>query len=76
MGFNQTLETLIMDENPLGEGSRFFNIKYYLNKNWGLKRLSLVNFSPSDKDLKCLCEGLEANRSLDELVLSKNQVDG
>jgi Ran GTPase-activating protein (RanGAP) involved in mRNA processing and transport len=72
MGVNRTLETLILDDNPLGEGDRFFNIKYYLSKNWGLKKLSLCNISPCEKDLKFICEGVESNRSLEELTLSKN----
>lgn len=47
MGVNQTLQTLFIDDNPLGQGDRLFNIKYYLTKNWGLKKISLSNISPN-----------------------------
>jgi Ran GTPase-activating protein (RanGAP) involved in mRNA processing and transport len=76
MSANRTLETVILDDNPLGEGERFFNIKFYLSKNWGLKKLSLSNVSLHEKDLKFVSEGMESNRSLEELNLSKNEIEG
>lgn len=74
MSANRTLETMILDDNPLGEGERFFHIKFYLSKNWGLKSLSLCNVSLREKDLKFVSEGMEGNRSLEELNLSKNEI--
>jgi len=35
-----------------------------MNKNWGLKKLSLINIAISEKDIKFLCDGVETNRSL------------
>jgi hypothetical protein len=58
MSSNKTLESLLLDDNPLCEGDRFFNIKYFLSKNWRLRVLSLANVSSQEKDIRCLCESL------------------
>ena len=65
---------MVLDDNPLGDGEKFFHIKFYLSKNWGLKRLSLSNVSLREKDLKFVSEGMESNRSLEDLNLSKNEI--
>jgi hypothetical protein len=43
MAINQGLQELNLDDNPVGEGLYFYNIKHYLIKNWTLKTLSLAN---------------------------------
>lgn len=68
---NQTVETLILDNNYLG-GRASICLVNFLWENFTLKRLSMVNCQLELDACTAIASGLERNSSLQALHLSKN----
>ena len=55
---NQSLTELSISSNPLSKGDGFINFKYFISKNWTLKKVDMSNCLSNTEDLRHLFEGL------------------